>query len=84
MKKVTKPVPFRATQSVLPNPLRTSRGTELKAKLRIMKQSMDSMSLLVEDYLEGNSEDDNPREMGGKKTIDNAWGTGNKGQVMPA
>jgi hypothetical protein len=84
MKKVTKPVSNRASpQSDFPNPLRSSRGAELKGKLRFMKQSMDAMSLLVEDYLEGNSEDDNSRELGGKKSIDNGWMTSNKGQVRP-
>ena len=81
MKKVTKPVSIRASQSDLPNPLRSTRGNELKAKLRFMKQSMDNMSLLVEEYLEGNSEDDNLRVMGGKTSIDNGRRTGNKVQV---
>ena len=44
---------------------------------------MDAMNLLVDEYIEGNSEDDSLQAAGGNGSIDNGRKTGAKSQVKP-
>jgi hypothetical protein len=61
-----KKVSFRESRV---NPMKSARGDELKAKLRFMKQSMDAMTLLLDEYMDEDSEGGNLRGSDGDKSL---------------